>query len=111
MAVTKPRLEGLVVGEYGKVQTITLKDFEGNAQDISSYTAYTIVCRSPEGTKTVTADASFTTDGTDGKLSWSFSTGSYIDRDGEWDCQVELTKTGHKSKTYPFIIPVEKSLR
>jgi len=110
MATTVPILKGLVVGEYGKAQTVTCKDFDGVAQDISSYTGMTVVARSPGGTKTVSATGSFATDGTDGGVAWSYSTGTYLDRDGTWDGQVVLTKTGYKTKSYPFQMEVAKSL-
>ena len=110
MATTVPVLKGLVVGEYGKTQTITCKDFDGVAQDISSYTGISVVARSPGGTKTVSVTGSFATDGTNGKIAWAYSTGTYIDRDGIWSGQIVLTKTGYKTKSFPFQIEVAKSL-
>lgn len=110
MATTIPVLKGLVVGEYGKQQAVTLKDFDGVAQDVSSYTGISIVCRSPGGTKTVTVTGSFATTGADGIVAWSFSTGAFLDRDGEWLMQVVLTKTGYVTKSYPFLAEVEKSI-
>ena len=106
-----PVLDGLVVGEYGKTHTLTLKDYSGSAQDVSSYTAFSVVFRSPDGTKTVSATGSKTTDGTDGKVSFSFSTGTYLDRDGLWEAQVEMTKTGYKTKSDVFNADVDKTLR
>ena len=111
MTLILPELKGLVVGEYGKSHSLTLKDFEGAAQNVATYTGITVVCRSPEGTKTLALTGSFLTDGTDGVITWSFSTGSFIDRPGIWEGQVELTKTGYKTKSYPFNAEVQKSLR
>jgi hypothetical protein len=111
MTLTLPELKGLTVGEYGKAQVVTLKDFDGAAQDVSTYTGITVVCRSPEGTKTLAIAGSFLTDGSDGKVAWSFSTGALLDRDGVWDFQVELTKTGYATKSYPFSADVQKALR
>ena len=105
-----PVIEGLVVGEYGKVQSVTCKDKDGVAQDISSYTGISVVARSPQGNKTVTVTGSFATDGTDGGVAWSYSTGTYLDRDGDWNFQLHLTKTGYSTKSYLFIGRVEKSI-
>ena len=53
MAVIKiPELKGLVAGEYGKTNSVTLKDFDGTAQDISSYTGLDVVFRSPGAIET-----------------------------------------------------------
>lgn len=111
MTLTLPELKGLVVGEYGKVQSVILKDFDGAVQNISTYTGMTLAFRSPEGTKTVTATGSFLTDGTDGGIAWSFTSDAYLDRPGKWEGQAELTKTGFSVKSLPFDVLVERTLR
>jgi len=111
MTLTLPELKGLVVGEYGKVQSVILKDFDGAVQNVSTYTGMTLVFRSPEGTKTVTASGAFVTDGSDGAIAWAFTSDSYLDRPGTWEGQAELTKTGFSVKSLPFDVPVEKTLR
>ncbi len=105
-----PLIKGLVVGEFGKVQSVTCEDFDGVAQDISSYTTKQVVLRSPDSKKTITATGSFVTTGTDGEISWSFSSSSPLDREGVWQGQVVLSKTGYKSKSYVFEVEVDKSL-
>jgi len=108
--VSLPLLKGLVVGEYGKSHTVTLKDFDGDAQDVSSYTGITVKLRSPDSKVTITSTGSWTTDGSDGKVSWAFSSGSLLTRPGIWDGQVGLTKTGYVSRSYPFSVEVEKEI-
>lgn len=105
-----PRLKGLVVGEYGKILTLTLKDFDGVAQDVSAYTGITVISRSPDSKKTLSSTGSFATDGSDGIINWSFDSDNYADRPGIWDGQVWLTKTGVLSKSYPVELEVERSL-
>jgi hypothetical protein len=101
-------LRGFVVGEYGKVNTLTLKDFSGNAQDVSTYTtSKQVICRSPDGRKTITATGAYTTNGADGKVYWTFSSSDPLDRAGTWTGQVLLTKSGGKLHTYPFDMEVE----
>lgn len=103
------KLDGIKVGDFGETITLTLKDTDGTAQDISSFTTRQVHVRSPKGTKTVTNTATFTTDGTDGKLDFSFSIGE-IDRPGRWEGQVELSKTGGESKSDLFEMNVEARL-
>lgn len=105
-----PLLKGLVVSEFGKVQSVTCEDFEGAAQDISTYTGIDVVCRSPDGKKTVTSTGAFVTTGTDGNVAWSFTSSSYLDRPGIWESQVVLRKTNYKSKSYIFDCEVDKAL-
>ncbi len=107
-----PLLKGLVQGEWGKVNSVTLKDFDGVVQDVSGYTGTkTIVVVSPDSKKTITCTASFLTDGSDGICIWSFSSGSPLDRAGLWSGEIELNCSSALSKSYPFNIEVERELR
>lgn len=99
-------LRGIVVGSYGQTIVVTLKDSDGNVQDISAFTGTKqAVARSPDEKKVVTAAASFTTDGTDGKVQFSFASGD-IDRPGDWSMQIVLNKTGAIAKSYTFTMDV-----
>ena len=111
MTLTLPELHGLVVGEFGKGQSVVLKDLEGAIQNISTYTGITVVCRSPEGTKTLSSTGSFLTDGSDGGVTWSFTSDALLDRPGTWEGQIVLTKTGYEVKSNIFEIPVDRTLK
>ena len=103
MAVAQ--ITGVIQGEWGKVITLTLKHpTTGVAQNISSYDGTkTVRVRTPNGSKIVTATASFSTDGTNGQIDFSFTKNS-IDRDGTWKGTVELGTSGDSelAKTYLF---------
>jgi len=107
-----PLLKGLVVGSYGQTCSVTLKDFDGTAQDVSAYTGTNyVVFRSPDSRKTIVCTASFYTDGSDAIITWSFSSGDPLDRQGLWSAQVELNCSSALAKSYPFNCEVEKELR
>jgi len=109
---TSPLLKGLVVGEYGKLNSVTLKDFSGSAQNVSGYTGNKyVVFRAPNRKKTITCTASFYTDGSDGIVTWSFSSGDPLDMDGIWEGQVELNCSSALAKSYPFDAEVKHELR
>jgi len=103
---TSPLLRGLVVGEYGKVNSITLKNFSGAAENVSIYTGNKYVVR-----KSITCTASFLTDGSDGIVTWSFGSGDPLDRDGIWEAQAELNCSSSLAKSYPFDAEVKLELR
>ena len=111
MTLTLPELKGLVVGEFGKAQSVILKDYEGAVQNISTYTGFTVVCRSPEGTNTISATGALLTDGTDGGVEWSFTSDVVLDRPGTWEGQIVMTKTGYEVKSNVFEIPVARTLK
>ncbi len=113
MAIIKPRIQGFVTGEYGKTCIIELKDFKDSTPDVSAYTGISVICRSPDGRNTITSTgASFVTDGSDGKIQWSFSSGDgkQLDRPGDWEAQIILTASGKKSKSYRFILETDEGL-
>lgn len=102
-------LEGLNVGEYGNLIELTVKDPEtGQAADISSYTDLSVKCKSESG-KEVTRDATFVTDGTDGKLEFTFEDGD-LDEEGEWKLQAVLGATGRLTKGRILEFYVKESL-
>ena len=113
MAIVKPRIQGFVVGEYGKTSIVELKDFDDATPDVSAYTGISLNLRSPDGRNNFTCTgASFVTDGSDGKVQWSFSTSAakQLDRAGDWDAQVILTATGKKAKSYRFTLETDEGL-
>jgi len=102
----------VVQGAFGETITLTLQNKLGTAQDISSYDSdKLVVFRAPRNLKTIESTADFNIAGTDGKLDFAFTSDSYPDVPGEWDCQVELIKDGVLSKSFPFIMEVFKSVR
>lgn len=104
-------LKDIYVGDYGLTITITFKDADGNVQDVSGYTTSKLVYAiSPDGRKIVTSTASFATDGTDGKITFAFSSGD-IDRDGTWEGQAVLTSGTAVVHSKPFEIIVEKRIK
>ena len=103
-------LRGLVVGEYGKTNAVTLKDFAGVVQNVSSYTSLIVISSSPDGKKKLNSTGAFATDGADGVVTWSYTSGVFCDRPGLWLGQAQLSKTGELSKTYCFEMEVDKSL-
>lgn len=110
--MAKPIVDGCVVGEFGKTIIVTCKDTEGTVQNISSYGGTKeMKFKSPKGNKAVTCTASFVTDGSDGKLSWSFAEGSLVES-GDWEGTAVLNDSGAtmRAKSYPFILRVEETL-
>jgi hypothetical protein len=110
--MTRPLLRGLVVGEFGKVNSLVCKDFDGNIENLSGYTGTkTAVILSPDSKKTITCTASFFTDGSEGNITFSFSSGNTPDREGLWSGQIELSCSSALAKTYPFDLEIERELR
>lgn len=110
MADIIPTLKGIVVGEWGINNTIVLKDFDGVIQDVSSYTTKSFSFRSPDSKKTITATGYYTSDGSNGSVYWAFSSGNPIDREGLWEGQLALSKTGVVKKSYIFRVDAQKEL-
>jgi len=103
-------IRGVAVGSYGQTILITLKDFDGVAQNVSAYTGTrSAIALSPDGGKRVTATVSFSTDGTDGIISWTWAAGD-IDRPGDWQVQIALNSGSARIKTYIAQMPVIPAL-
>lgn len=104
------KIKGLVVGQYGESVSLTVVDKNGNAVDISTYTSgIAVVLRDPKSLKTITFSGSFVTDGTDGKVRFTPTSGD-LDRPGTWEGQISLTKAGTVARTRVFDVEVEKAL-
>lgn len=71
--------------DYGFKITLTLKDAAGSVVDISSATTKQMLIKDPSDTVS-TKTASFTTDGTDGKIEWT-STSGFFDAYGTYEIQ------------------------
>ena len=82
----------IVVGDIGTVYEITVKDSTGAIVDISSATVTKKIKFEKPDQTTMDKNASFVTDGTDGKLKYTFIIGD-IDQSGTWKAQgyVELS--------------------
>jgi hypothetical protein len=70
---------------------------DDQAVDISAATTTEIVFKSPDGTVTA-QDASFVTDGTDGKLTYTTSSGD-IDKEGLWLLQGHIVTPSGEWRT------------
>lgn len=107
-----PELKGIVQGSYGNTITVTLTDFDGNAQDVSTFDGTKkIYGRHKDTGKEVNATLSFDSDGSDGVLTFSWADGD-IDAPGDWIVQVVLQDSGPtmKVKSLPSLMPVESSI-
>ncbi len=79
------------VGDIGTVYTLYLRDGE-TPVDISTATTKQITFQDPTGTNNVKT-AEFSTDGTDGILTYTFASGD-IDLAGRWKTQAKVILSG-----------------
>ena len=104
-------IRGVAVGSYGQVILITLRDLDGIAQDVSSFTGTrTAIGKPPGGRKIATATVSFNADGTDGVVSFSWASGD-IDESGEWELQITLNAGSARVKSFIGKMPVIPALQ
>lgn len=94
-----PRWQNFSVGEYGMVGQLTLTQ-DGEAQDISTFTALEFVLKHLDTGNSKTVVAQFATDGTDGVLEYVFEPGD-IDAAGRWEVYATLAKDGSFLMTAP----------
>lgn len=73
------------LNDVGTVINVTITDVSGTAIDISDATNKQIILQ-PEDGSNKTKSASFTTDGSDGKINYEISGGD-IDEPGNWRVQ------------------------
>lgn len=83
---------GIRVGDIGTVIEITIVDQDGNVVDISTASSKIFKLRRI-GESSSPKDATFTTDGTDGKLRYVLADGD-IDDVGQWDVQAHISFPG-----------------
>jgi hypothetical protein len=95
-------IRGVAVGSFGQTLSITLKDLDGNAQDVSSYSSGTGTAygRSPDGRRTVNASLTFS-DASNGVVTWTWASGDIDRRD--WEVQLVLTNSGSTARIKTFI--------
>lgn len=90
-------IDTLQQGTIGAVFELTVLDNTGAIVNLSSASTKQILFRKPSKT-TVTKDAAFTTNGTDGKLRYTTTSEDDLDKAGAWQMQayvVTPTVTGH----------------
>lgn len=78
--------------DYGWTLNLTVKDENGDAKDLSLCTRVNIVFSRPNNTGSISKEASFETDGSDGKIYYIVADGD-IDVSGTWQLQVEAVFT------------------
>lgn len=81
----------------GVVITLTILDEAGAVRNVSSATTKEIVFEKPDNT-TVTKTATFTTNGTDGKIYYTTATND-LDLAGLWQIQARVAGTGYDIKS------------
>jgi hypothetical protein len=77
------------VNDIGTSFIATVKNEDDEVEDISAASAMTFTFKKPSG-DTLTVDADFYTDGTDGKMSY-ISESTDIDEEGNWSLQGVVT--------------------
>lgn len=103
-------IEGIVQGQYGEAITLQVVDDDGNGIDISGYTtSKAVTLRDPASMKTLSYSASFSTDGTDGKVYFTPAAGG-IDREGVWEGQIKLEAASALRFTVVFSVNVDKRI-
>jgi len=111
MAWYADNVSGLAVGQYGVAIEITLKDtVTKTAADVSTYTGTKeIKARSPNDV-VFTFTGTFTSDGSDGKIYFTPSSGNTFDVDGEWEAQAQLQKTSTMAISAIFKLYVDEQI-
>ena len=84
-------------GDIGTEFLVTIQD-SGSALDISSYTTREMLFREPGGTL-VTKTATFKTDGTDGKITYTSESSTDFDSVGTWKIQGHISKASSTFRT------------
>ena len=77
--------ERIFLGDFGTVFELEILDQDGSVVDVSGATTKEVVLENPNGKATSYA-ASFTTDGTDGKIEYTLKEGD-VDKTGIWRVQ------------------------
>lgn len=97
------------VGDEGTYLEIEFRSLDGTAKDISSATTQKIYLQKPDGTDVEVA-TSFTTDGTDGKIRYSWQTGD-LDTAGLWRVQGFVSGSGFVFHTARGLLRVRETLQ
>lgn len=96
------------VSDVGTVFTITVKDQDGVAVDLSTSSSKTLTIRSPKGT-TTTWTLSYVTNGSDGKVTYTTVSGD-LHTAGTWAGQLAFVFASASWKTDLFYFEVEDNL-
>ena len=86
----------------------TVLDTLGVALDISGATTKKLVFKKPNGV-VITKDADYTTDGSDGKLQYSSTTGDLLPY-GTWSVQAYIVRSGLDGRTERATFSVLRNL-
>jgi hypothetical protein len=78
------------IGDIGTIFEVTLMD-DVTPVDVSAASVMEIVFRKSDGTTIVTNTATFTTDGTDGKIEYKTVLDTELDVKGNWRIQGKVT--------------------
>ncbi len=90
-------IKDIWVGDVGTVFRLTLMD-GSTPVDIQSVTTKQVCFKKPDGTTVEKHDATFTTDGTDGKIEYAVEAGD-LDDAGVWEIWGEITYAGGQRRT------------
>lgn len=97
------------VGDVGTVIRLTIED-GGSAVDVSSASTKQIILLSPtQGATALTKTASFTTDGTDGRIEYATVAGD-IDVPGWWKVQAKVVLSSGTWSSTPVRFRVRSNL-
>lgn len=90
--------------DWGIRFEITIKDQDGTVVDVSGATTKQIIFKSPGGDVSAKT-ATFTTNGTDGKIYWD-STTSFLATAGRWKMQglyIDANQQNRTEQTYFYV--------
>ncbi len=87
------------VDDIGTIFTVTIVDQDDAVVDISLYSPKQLIFTKPDGTR-VEQTASFTTDGTDGKIQYTSESGD-LDQPGLWQLQGIVSTLHTNITTFP----------
>jgi len=74
------------MGDVGTVIRVTVTEND-DAVDLSGANNYDLIFKKPTSDTTVTEDATFTTDGTDGQIEFTVPDNTWLDEVGWWRVQ------------------------
>lgn len=96
------------VGDVGLPLVLVVVDKEGQPVDISPATNLKVILRPPDGRSKV-FDATFKTNGEDGKVQYVTASADDLDVPGEWEMQAKLTLGSFSGYTAVGLVPVRKN--
>lgn len=103
-------IDNVIVGNFGTKIVLTMQDLSGTVVDVSTYIGTnTVTFRKPDSSGTQSFTLAFNTDGVDGKVKFTPTSGD-IDTVGDWNGTIEF-KIGATvvARSTPFTMEVLKS--